>query len=1046
MSQPTNNAFAIVHLSDIHLVAKREANPLLRRLPQLTSAVRARAEIAAGVAHCFVVISGDIAFSGVPDEYIHAHEVTKTVKDALSVALECPISIIVVPGNHDCNFSLPDSVRDTLISNVTPTVDLAFVERCVQTQTHFRTFAQKVGCAHTHPLQHCLSFVIGDKSVVFQLVNSAWMSTKTEHQGQLLVPALLLKRHPSFEQAAAVVSIFHHPYNWYNADSAQMFRQHIEQTSDLILTGHEHAPDKYSKVRPAQFNEFLEGGVLQSKDANDSSFNVVVIDLEKSTYSATTLKWQKDIYQPATIYPSAPFQRNQYRTRNRFQLTEGTRAWLSDPGSPYRHPREKQLELADFFVYPDLQDLSATDTQADLLRFAGDTLAHILRSKRCLITGAELTGKSATARTLFADFHRRGLIPVIISGRLLCETEPQKLHSLIDDRFRELYGPELLERFRQLQPEQRAIIVDDWSATPLNIKHHDAVARVLTSFFGITTFFANDEYDLQLLDGLQSDAHLWTFARAALQPLGHAKRYELVRRWCTLKRTNQDDPASVSRETERTDRTVTKLIGDKLLPSLPALVLLFLQALNSPSARTDDLGSFGHLYEALIVDALSMGKRSITIDAKQAFLTEYASLLFQSSNATFDDAYTSYCAQYHVDPVRDRLLQELLDCSLLEKRQGQVGFKYKYVYFYFTAKHLRDNLERAEIRTRIRALSNSLHLEESANVLLFLCHLCKDSFVLTTVLEAARALLAGETVLDFEKPLAALSPKYSPNLQLKGGTTEDHRLALRQRRDDADAVKAKIDSEELPTELWDVVAARKTVQIIGQILRGFPGSIKGDIKAELTLECYRLGMRSASYVLGLFHEHQESLADLFAAVTLQRKPKADADKVAFRDYIQRLLYSLSEGVCLGHVLEVADAVGADRLKRTYDEVLKQDARASFRLIDLAIKLEQFDAFPHQEVEQLDKDFRKSFVPHRLLRRLILRYLYLFPASYDAQQRLCTRFEIKLPTTVVTAPKRLSAAVKAPWRAAKSRTDSSHLRRKKKKATKTIKMKQKGKKT
>jgi hypothetical protein len=1045
MNHLNRNTIAIVHLSDIHLVAKRDANPLLRRALPLAAAVRARPELAVDTAHCFIVLSGDIAFSGSSDEYAHASEFLRSLTEQLGAAFSCPVSAVVVPGNHDCDFSVSDSVRDTLIQNVPPSVDQVFLSSCAKVQTNFRAFAEKHGCAYANPLQNYLSYNIGDRSVTFQLLNSAWMSTKVERQGQLSMPVELLTRPACLEHAAAVVSVFHHPYNWYVAATAQGFREHVEQTSDLILTGHEHTPDKYSKVRPGQFNEFLEGGVLQhDKDPNDSSFHVIAIDLHKQSYSTTTLKWSKDMYEPVTTYPTAPFQRNQHRTRNHFQLLDTARAALADPGSPYRHPRRKNLELSDFFVYPDLQERNATDGQTDIPRFAGDALAYVLRSKQVLLTGAELTGKSAMARTLFRDFHRRGLVPVSLSGQQLSDPDPQRVHATIDRRFGELYDPGLLERFRQLPPEERAVIVDDWSATPLALVHHDTVAHILTSFFGVCVLLASDEYELRLLDGLQPNAHLWTFTRASLQPLGHAKRYELVRRWCTLARGNQDEPSSVSRETERTDRTVTKLIGDKLLPSLPALVLLFLQALDSPTARTDDLGSFGHLYEALIVDALSTGPRAVAIDAKQAFLTEYASLVFESGSATFEDAYSSYCAQYHVDPDRERLLQDLLNSSLLERKHGNVGFKYKYVYFYFVAKHLRDNLEHPETRARIQALATSLHLEESANVLLFLCHLCKDSFVLTTVLNAARALMAGELVLDFEQPLVVLSPQYSPNLQLRDGTTEDHRLALRRRRDEADVINGSVGTEELPSELWDLVAARKTVQIIGQILRGFPGSIRGEIKAELALECYRLGMRSASHVLSLFHEHQDSLGDLFAAVLLARKPKADADGPAFRDLIQRILYALWEGTCLAYILEVADAVGAEGLTRTYEEVLRQDARASFRLIDVAIRLDQFDAFPQQVVEGLDKDFRGSFVPHRLLRRLILRHLYLFPVSYDSQQRLCERFDIKLPATAVVAPKRIAPPREEGRRAAISSKDSSQRRREAKRAKKHVKLKQRRK--
>jgi len=44
-----------------------------------------------------------------------------------------------------------------------------------------------------------------------------------------------------------VVSVFHHPYPWLQADIAIAFRDHIEHNCDVVLTGHQHYDHAYVK-------------------------------------------------------------------------------------------------------------------------------------------------------------------------------------------------------------------------------------------------------------------------------------------------------------------------------------------------------------------------------------------------------------------------------------------------------------------------------------------------------------------------------------------------------------------------------------------------------------------------------------------------------------------------------------------------------------------------------------------------------------------------------------------------------------------------------
>jgi predicted MPP superfamily phosphohydrolase len=88
----------ILHLSDVHFRVGKgwDADPVLRSLARFV-----RSEVKAGLAPDLVVISGDLAFSGIAEEYALARDWLET---QLWPALPDGLArdrLLLVPGNHD---------------------------------------------------------------------------------------------------------------------------------------------------------------------------------------------------------------------------------------------------------------------------------------------------------------------------------------------------------------------------------------------------------------------------------------------------------------------------------------------------------------------------------------------------------------------------------------------------------------------------------------------------------------------------------------------------------------------------------------------------------------------------------------------------------------------------------------------------------------------------------------------------------------------------------------------------------------------------------
>ncbi|MBL7077933.1 MAG: hypothetical protein ISS31_10720, partial [Kiritimatiellae bacterium] len=61
-------------------------------------------------------------------------------------------------------------------------------------------------------------------------------------------------------------------------------------------------------------------------------------------------------------------------------------------------------------------------------------------------------------------------------------------------------------------------------------------------------------------------------------------------------------------------------------------------------------------------------------------------------------------------------------------------------------------------------------------------------------------------------------------------------------------------------------AALKTLQIMGQILRNFPGSMEGDLKHDIGLACCRLGLRTLSAGFDLVRLNKDEILETFVEV------------------------------------------------------------------------------------------------------------------------------------------------------------------------------------
>jgi len=237
----------VLHLSDIHL--KKEANAIIPKLDGLRGVIEAHA---ANVDVCIIALSGDVSYSGKDAEYAIAAQVLDRLRSACT---ECGLKsyLCCIPGNHDCDFDKADRTREIVIRGILneqgKNIDGSVVNSCVKIQDAFFAFLkEQTSCDLTRPLErlaYTQEFDHKGTKIRINCINTAWISQLPDKQSELLFPVQYLESTPPGFQL--VITMFHHPYGWLPANNARDLRKHVEENSDILLTGHEHEGSAYSK-------------------------------------------------------------------------------------------------------------------------------------------------------------------------------------------------------------------------------------------------------------------------------------------------------------------------------------------------------------------------------------------------------------------------------------------------------------------------------------------------------------------------------------------------------------------------------------------------------------------------------------------------------------------------------------------------------------------------------------------------------------------------------------------------------------------------------
>ena len=1017
-------AHVIVQLSDIHISLDRKIHPILSKTEAICAALRS---VLQPGDDCFIVFCGDSANCGKTEEYRIVQDWILQLATLLSEHMlgRYP-NLVFVPGNHDVDFDLNDSVRDLVLKSqmAGEAIDARQNNECLIPQAPFRQFVSELGgllsvqaAAGTVDSK---TYDAGDHKLTFHLLNSALYSQKEEKPSTLGFPVDdLIECLSSNPHSADInISVVHHPYNWLLPTKASSLRQVLESNCDIILTGHEHEGSVYSKDRGGtEQNLYLEGGVLQDyKHPDASSFNVTRIDPAREAFKCWTFRWSRNAYDTDLDGVEHKFVRLRQPLRHEFQLIDSWSKWLDYLGTDLRHPRVPSLKLEDVFIYPDFRrvDISRSGAHTGQTVYGRELVSFIKDKKRVLITGTEKTGKTCLSKRLFVDLRDAGFVPLLLRREFsVVETknidEAERMRRSLSKVYASEYATPDHGRYWQTKVSDRAIIIDDYHKLGLGSSGREIFLEWLDKSFGIVIVFGDSGLPIrELLDANQTDRKLWGYDKIDILECGRRARFELVKKWVNLGVDVFDNSdRDAYQKTVEAQQVIDNLICRNMVPSLPMFILMMLQQLERKTDLGGSTGLYGHLYEMIIKDwIIQISKDGPDLDAKLNYLSELANFVWERGTRTLSESefatwHAQYCADYHIMFPRDRLFAELEEIGVLAKSDEHIRFRRRYYANFFVARYIAQHIDKPAIAGRIPALCRGLHLRDTSSIMMFLCHLSKARVILDAVLTTANEHFAAAAQYDLSRaPDVLPEADFLPSrLALVQGDPATHR---EQMLEDADRVDrhtslAERDGEddfdqEVPELIAKINAAQNSLQLCGQILRNHYGSMKGADQIELIETCFGVGLRTLTGILSELEEHKEIIAQSVATIMKQKHPQWDdmAIDKRTRESIQFLAVAIGYGL----VKHTSYAVGVPRLKMSFQKI-EDDAATTFshRMVVASAKLDFFEGFPKSDVFGLQKVISKNTFSTEILRLLVWQHLHLFHVDPGVRDEVCAKLSI-----------------------------------------------------
>lgn len=651
--------------------------------------------------------------------------------------------------------------------------------------------------------------------------------------------------------------------------------------------------------------------------------------------------------------------------------------WLVDTEIVLTHRKVNQVSLKDIYVIPDIE-LESKDDLVDI-----KSSKYLLEEKGSyIISGEEQQGKTSLLKYLYRELLKEQYLPLYIDAKTI---KKASIESEITKQLDLQY--EDLTYLAFTSSKKIIILLDNIDEIGLNQKYKNkflADINLLTQRVYITCHSSyNYIYgDLPALDEYES---------IDLLGLGNKKREELVQKWISLGVEENIDEKELYTKCDELKSRLNGIIKKNIVPPKPIYILMLLQMFEANAQLNLELTSYGHCYQQLIYQ--SFDKANISkqdFDKYLNVLTELAWEIFKKENNLnpfeIELFFTNYCKSF-LSIDKDQVLKKLISHSILNDNGINVGFKYPYIYYFFVGKKIAESYRDSdETKTKIEGLLSKLHREDYANILIFITHHTKDSWVLHEIKSVLDSLFEEHNEATLSKTqLSFMSDfmKAIPELIIEQREIQKERD---DQNDQLDELERKNDNEE--GESLDILAkinqTFKGMEVAGQIIRNRHATLTRQSMEDLAKTGAFAGLRFLEYFIKISDTAKKEIIKLISTHLLEHPniSNKEIEKQAENAYLH-----LTYGIINGVTRKIASSIGSKEALEVYREMESKVGTPAFNLIRQAIDLQFTKTVNIDHITSCIKELQDNQVCLRILKEMVIQHIYMFPVEYKEKQQL-----------------------------------------------------------
>lgn len=1000
---------AIIQLSDIHL--KSEKDFVITHQEEF---YRSCKHIINECSNLIIVITGDIAFKGAKEEYDLA---TRWLNNCVQswkreARFLNKIDYVIVPGNHDCDFSESQTIRETIkqsILNKDLLEEKELADLCLSIQNNFWNFYGDLTGVDMTP-QISISKTIQlklDYSIRFDCYNSAFLSSIDEKPGELIIPENYFLKPLEHNSDQVVISLFHHNTGWLSPNTTnnnkKRFEEHIYNCSNIIMCGHEHYNQNniISNLNDYQELIYLESSAFQQ--AKNSEYSLLLLDTDNDIITQYKYRFEDDCYceQENNIFQIS-------RRQNGITLNPEWIDKLDEISMPLKHSRKERLCLSDIFTYPDLEPLSEFDSKYTQYIDSEDILNQDNTESITILEGDNQSGKSSLLQMLFSSSYKRGYFPLLINGK---DIKNLNIRDLLKKEYKRqyLYKNYSLDKYLQLDSNKRILFIDDYDKSILNPDSKSKLLENLLCNFNRIIITNNHEVDIKnILVPININDNV---KRYRILSLGYHKRNILIEKWLRLGHDSITiDENIIFEQIKQTYDKITALLGQQLIPSYPIFILSLLQGLNQALTRFDvSQTSYAYCYNSLIIASLiKTGTEEDKINGVLKFLSELSYHLYTNyehlkyyTKANYLNFYNIYSKEYNVPYGSEKLFENLAKANLLRLVDDECfEFAYRYVFYYLVAQKISQLVNNNEADGIVQKLCSNLHKEREANILIFLVYHNGTEKQMEDLLFASWLPFENYSPITLQNDdplfndLNAIVENIQSKVLLNVDPKENRENALKK----SDEIQKSCSQETLPTEqefesnkdLKDLNNTIKIIKILGQIVKNQKESLKKEQILKLLEESYNVCFRSIAFFNKMIDDSKD---DIVTYIIEQNDPQKLNDE-SIRNKVQKMLQMFLYHHCLMSFANLSRSVGTSDMPEIYDEVAKKFNTPAAKIITFTIKT-YYNKMHLNDLEELIHEFRNNPVATEIIKARVLNYVYNNYIDASNRQRIGELCNLKL---------------------------------------------------